>query len=261
MLFALSFVSCDKEDDSKQVLYADTLVNECPFNIALNIDQTRYYLKASGKMVCFNLSPDDNGVATLSADLAYKGGESVMDSMIVVKDYPLTTNIKKVSIGNSVYYVNYYTITEEVLSDIVAKMKAKGIAPKTFNEDVFIHTEFTFQVFNYANKSSYDIKLGDPFSSILLRNSSSDIKVDNGQLQKKTILDCVIYYGDASNGTAYSLEVSGFDWSVFDEKTVKEGYNTTEFHYFVFTDKLLESIKEFMADKGVFPQEVEFPKE
>ena len=261
MLLALSFVSCDKDDEPGNVLQADTIVNATSFNIALNIDQTRYYLKPSGKMACFNLTPDANGVATLNADIAYKGGETVMDSMIVVKDYPLKTDIKKINNGNNVYSVNYYTITEDILHDIIAKMKTKGIEPKTFDEDIFIHTEFTFQVYNYANNSSYDIKLGDLFSTIILRNSNSNIKVDDGQQPKKTKLNCIIYYGDASTGTAYSLEVSGFDWTVSDEKSVKEGYNTIENYYFIFTDKLLENIKSFMAEKNVFPQETEFPKE
>ncbi len=261
MLFALSFVSCDKDDDPKSVLNADSLVNDLPFNIALNIDQTRYYLKPSERKRCFNLSPDDTGFAMLNADLAYKGGEHFLDSMIVVKDYPMPVVIKQIDNGSIVYSVNYYKLTEDVFRDIIDKMKAQGIAPKAFNNDVFNHTELTFQVYNYENNSSYDIKLGEPFSTTLLRNGNANIELFDGQQPKKTTLDCVIIYGDAANGTAYSLEVCGFSWPVTDEKSFKEGYNTTETYYFKFTDKLLENIKEFMADKGVYPVETEFPKE
>lgn len=262
MLFALSFVSCEKDDDPKHVLYADSIVNALPFKIALNIDQWFVYLNESEGKDFSKIKPDDQGVVMLNADIAYKGGEFRKDSMIVVKDYPLVPVNKEIDKGSStIYSVNYYIITEEVFRDIIAKMKEQGIEPEKYDEGIFTHTEYTFQVYNYANKSSFDIKLGDPFSTVIRRNENADIEINDGQNPKKTTLDCVIYYGDAGNGTAYSLEVRGYNWSAADEKSVKEGYNTTVTHYFVFTDELLESIKSFMAEKNVFPQETEFPKE
>lgn len=266
MLFALSFVSCDKDDDTKQVLYADSIVNALPFNIALNIDQWFVYLNSSEGKDFFKNTSNEDGVVMLNADLAYKGGEYFKDSMIVIKNYPLTPVNKKIDQGSTVYSVNYYTFTEEVFLDIIAKMKEQGIKPQKFDENVFKHIGKVFDYYNYKNTSSYDIMIADPISATIKSGDNVTIHKDNGMglydgKNSKYVmpLDCTLYFADKE--TSYSLEVSGFEWEVSDYQSKKEGLDITDTFYFIFTDELLESIKSFMADKNVFPIETEFPKE
>jgi hypothetical protein len=267
MLFALSFVSCDKDDDPKHVLYADSIVNALPFKIALNIDQWFVNLNESEGKDFFKIKPDDQGVVMLNADIAYKGGEFRKDSMIVVKDYPLVPVNKEIDKGSStIYSVNYYIITEEVFRDIIAKMKEQGIEPEKYDENIFNHVGKVFGYYNYKNTSSYDIRITDPISATIKRGEDVSIHNDDGMRlhvgkNSKYVmpLDCTLYFADKE--TSYSLEVSGFEWEVSDFQSFTEGLDITDTFYFIFTDELLESIKSFMADKNVFPVETEFPKE
>ena len=266
MLFALSFASCDKGDDEKHVLHQDSIVNALPFGIALNIDQWFVYLNESEGKDFYKKQADADGVVMLNADLAYKGSESRKDSMIVVKDYPLTPVNKRIDKGSTVYSVNYYTITEEVFRDIIAKMKAQGISPKKYDEDVFNHVGKVFQYYNYNNTSSYDIRITDPISATIKSGDNVSIHKDDGMnlyvgKNSKDVmkLNCTLYYTDKEK--SYSLEISGFEWEITDAQSVKEELNIKDTFYFVFTDTLLESIKSFMAVNGVYPLETEFPKE
>ena len=267
IFFALSLTSCDKDDEPKRVFYIDSLVNALPFNIELNVDQQIFYLRPSEKMECYKLVTMVNGVPMLNADFAYKGGAyQNKDSMIVVKDYPFIPIKKAFESDDCIDSVNYYTFTEEVFRDIIAKMKAKGIAPTKYDYEYFSHIGKVFGYFIYKNTSSYDIRITDPISATIKSGENVSIRKDDGMRlhnsknsQCVMPLDCTLYFADKE--TSYSLEVSGFEWEVSDYQSFTEGLNTTDTFYFVFTDELLESIKSFMAEKNVFPQETEFPKE
>jgi hypothetical protein len=267
MLFALSFVACDKGDEPKQMLHSDTIVNALPFDIALNIDQWFVYLKAYEGTDFHKIKPDDKGVVMLNADLAYRGEYDRKDSMIVVKDYPLIPVNKEIDGGGSkIYSVNYYTITEEVFRDIIVKMKERRIEPTKYDYDYFAHIGKVFKYNNYKNTSSYDISFQEPISETIVRNENVDSPINDNlfmckgqQYPHALLLNCTLYYTDHIN--SYSLEISDYIWDASDYQSDTDGLNTTETFYFVFTDKLLESIKSCMAEKNVFPQEVEFSKE
>ncbi len=266
MLFALSFVSCDKDDETKHVLNSDSIVNALPFNIALNIEQWFVYLNSSEGEILYKKKSNADGVVMLNADLAYKGSGFEMDSMIVVKDYPLSPVNKRIDVGSTVYSVNYYTITEEVFRDIIAKMREQGIEPKKYDKDIFNHVGKVFSYFNYKNTSSYDIKFTTPISATIKSGDNISIRNDDGMnlrdgKHSKYVmpLDCTLYFTNKEK--SYSLKVSGFEWEVSDYQSIKEDLDITDTFYFKFTDTLLESIKTFMADKNVFPVETEFPKE
>lgn len=261
IIFAVSFVSCEMDDaNPKKVLYCDSIVNELPFNIALNVNQAKYYVNSGQKCEFFNLETTDEGTVLLNADFAYKGGTGIRkDSMIVVKNYLLSPINKIIEVGNIVYSINYYTFTEDVFRDIIAKMHSIGYEPQVFDLDFFDHTEFMLYVYTYKNTSSYDIKLDAPFSTILRQQEAADINIEKGQKVKTTILNCVIYFGDIKNGTAKSLKVSDFKWNVSEETSSKVAYTTTNYQFFNFTDTLLDKIISFMAAKNVFPEECDFP--
>lgn len=261
MLFALSFVSCDKDDEPSKVFNADTLVNECPFFLSLNVNQAFYGLEPSEKVDCYEAMSNVDGVPMLNADIAWaKNGK--MDSMIVVKDYPLAPVTKRVKIGDVSYSVNYYTITEEVFRDIIAKMKIQGIESKAYDDDFFTHKGKVYEYNRYENISSYDIKFDAPIS-ITIRNGETKQApfVRGEQDTKRLTLNCTLYYGDLKSGTAQSLNIHDFDWSEIDSSVDKKDMVTTAIHYFTFNDVILESIKEFMAEKGVTPVETTFPTE
>jgi len=263
MLIALSLVSCDKDDEPKKVLQADTLANACPFIVRLNVNQHFYALDPTNNIDCTGLITVVDGVPMLNADIAWKGTYLQMDSMIVVKDYQFVPTNKQLDQDAINYSVTYYTITEEVLRDIIAKMKGKGIEPKAFDEDFFSHKGKVYEYNRYENTSSYDIVLDAPISVTIRKNANTQSDFVKGGVQdnKKITLNCTLYYGDAEAGTAFSLNIRDFDWSVFDATDVKADMERTVTYHFKFTDALLESIKTFMADKNVFPVETEFPKE
>ncbi len=268
MLFALSFVSCDKDVNPKHIFYVDTLVNALPFNIELNVDQQIFYLRPSEKMECYKLVTMVNGVPMLNADFAYKGGAyQNKDSMIVVKDYPFIPIKKAFESDDCIDSVNYYTFTEEIFRDIIAKMKEQGIEPTKYDYDYFSHMGKVFSFYNFKNTSSFDIRFPESFSATIDRTYNVTIPFgdcnvyicDGKNSNYVWLMNCTLYYTDGN--TSYSLQLSDFEWEISDYQTFKEGMDITNTLYFVFTEELLESMKSFMAEKNVFPQETEFPKE
>ncbi|MBQ3617011.1 MAG: hypothetical protein II939_02455 [Bacteroidales bacterium] len=252
------FVSCIKNEDEVYIYERDTLVNELPYNIFININQEYFYLQPSERKECLCLKQKTNGGVTLNAFIAYKGSYINMDSMIDVSEYTLKSVTKKIKKKGGECLVNYYTISENVFSDIITTMANKGVKPTAYNENIFKQIGTITEINKCNNISSYDIAIGE--KDVIQHNTTTDFATTNNQDAKRLTLNCILYYKNITDGNSYSLQVSNYDWSIAATDSKSDGLDKTVTYSFNFTDELLENIKEFMAAKNVFSQITVFPQ-